>query len=345
MRYLLVVVSIFMLSYCAYALPMPVGITGVVTIDGVPADGIIVNMENLNTGEKKITVTKEIETGEHGWYIGALGANNGDIIRVYVIYNGETFEKTLTVNLSRATHYANITINTGTSQTPPPSPPPSSPLHANFTYSPLNPKVGDEVTFTDISEGDVASRTWTIDGKSFTTKIVTYTFNQSGYYTISLVVMDNFGNIDICQKAIFISPNEQNNETNETNTSQEPQKTNITLFIFVKNKNNQTLPNVKVEIYQNNTIVQIVYTNETGMAQATLPAGSYKIKAYYGTQTETKRMQFSNDGRVVFLFNPEETQPSKEEGFNWLIIAIPIVILIIVVLILIMNRRRKVWWK
>ncbi|RLJ04238.1 MAG: hypothetical protein DRP18_04955 [Candidatus Aenigmatarchaeota archaeon] len=156
--------------------------------------------------------------------------------------------------------------------------------------------------------------------------------------------MDNLSNVDICQKTIFISPNEQNNETNENNTSQEPQKTNITLFIFVKNKNNQTLPNVKVEIYQNNTIVQIVYTNETGMAQATLPAGSYKIRAYYGTQTETKRMQFSNDGRVVFLFNPEE-QPSKEEGFNWLIIAIPIVILIIVALILIMNRRRKVWWK
>ena len=187
------------------------------------------------------------------------------------------------------------------------------------------------------------SRTWTIDGNSFTTKTVTYTFTLPGYYTVSLVIMDAYGNVDIAQQTIFISTSEQSFEANETNNTNPPQKTNVTLYIAVKSRDNRTIPNAKVEIYQNNTIVQVVYTNESGVAQATLPSGSYKIKAYYGTQTETKRMEFVSDGRVVFLFNPEETPP-KTESFNWFYIIIPLIIGIIVLGIL-LWRRRKAWWK
>ena len=340
---------IILILQVAYALPQPIGVVGRIKIDGVYQDGIQVTVKNLMSGEEKTVVTQEIN-GEHGWYLTTLSGNNGDLIEVS--YNGHTNQTT--VDLDRLSQYLNLSVTTesggGESSSPSeiphvtPSPPP--PPHANFTYSPLNPKVGDEVTFIDTSEGNITSRTWTIDGNSFTTKTVTYTFTLPGYYTVSLVIMDDYGNVDICQRTIFIKSSEQGFESNESNMSQESQKANITLFILVKNKNNQTIPNAKVEIYdKNNTLVQIVYTNDTGTAQATLPSGSYKIKAYYGTQTETKRMEFANDGRVVFLFNPEET-PSEEGGFDWLSIIAPIVVVAVVVILvmLVIRNRRRAWW-
>ena len=342
---ILVIILIF-LSINSAGLPQPVGIIGRVKINGVYQDGIQITVKNLNTGEEKVVTTQEIN-GEHGWYLTTLFANNNDVLQInYGQHTNQT-----TVDLDRLSQYLNLSVTTesggGESSSPSeiphvtPSPPP--PPHANFTYSPSNPEVGDEVTFIDTSEGNITSRTWTIDGNSFTTKTVTYTFTLPGYYTVSLVIMDNYGNIDICQKNIFISPSEQSFEANETNNTNPPQKTNVTLYITVKSRDNRTIPNAKVEIYdKNNTLVQIVYTNDTGTAQATLPAGSYKIKAYYGTQTETKRMEFVNDGRVVFLFNPEEI-PSEEGGFNWWLIVIPL-ILILVIFVVWRWRKSKKWW-
>jgi len=342
---ILVIILIF-LSINSAGLPQPVGIIGRVKINGVYQDGIQITVKNLNTGEEKVVTTQEIN-GEHGWYLTTLFANNNDVLQInYGQHTNQT-----TVDLDRLSQYLNLSVTTesggGESSSPSeiphvtPSPPP--PPHANFTYSPSNPEVGDEVTFIDTSEGNITSRTWTIDGNSFTTKTVTYTFTLPGYYTVSLVIMDAYGNVDIAQRTIFISPSEQSFEANETNNTNPPQKTNVTLYITVKSRDNRTIPNAKVEIYdKNNTLVQIVYTNDTGTAQATLPAGSYKIKAYYGTQTETKRMEFVNDGRVVFLFNPEET-PSEEGGFDWWLIAIPL-ILILVIFVVWRWRKSKKWW-
>ena len=342
---ILVIILIF-LSINSAGLPQPVGIIGRVKINGVYQDGIQITVKNLNTGEEKVVTTQEIN-GEHGWYLTTLFANNNDVLQInYGQHTNQT-----TVDLDRLSQYLNLSVTTesggGESSSPSeiphviPSPPP--PPHANFTYSPSNPKVGDEVTFIDTSEGNITSRTWTIDGNSFTTKTVTYTFTLPGYYDISLVIMDAYGNVDIAQQTIFISTSEQSFEANETNNTNPPQKTNVTLYITVKSRDNRTIPNAKVEIYdKNNTLVQIVYTNDTGTAQATLPAGSYKIKAYYGTQTETKRMEFVNDGRVVFLFNPEEI-PSEEGGFDWWLIAIPL-ILILVIFVVWRWRKSKKWW-
>jgi len=346
-----ILISIILALPVASALFQPVGVIGRVKINGVYQDGVQVTIKNLNTGEEKVVTTQEVN-GEHGWYVATLSGDNGHIIQIE--YDGYT--NSTTVDLDRLSQYLNLSITTESGggenpsetpsapspSSPPPSPPPPPPpLKANFTYYPENPEAGEEVTFTDTSEGVISSRTWTIDGNTFTTKTVNYTFTLPGYYTVSLVVMDNAGNVDIAQKNIFINPSETSFETNETNNTNPPQKTNITLYITVKSKNNQTIPNAKVEIYQNNTVVQVVYTNETGVAQATLPPGSYKIKAYYGTQTETKRMEFVNDGRVVFLFNPEEMS-KPAETFNWIYV-IPIAI-IIIALVVFLRWRQKRWY-
>lgn len=344
---------ILLLLSLAYEPPMPVGISGRVLINGIPAEGIEVHLKNLNTGEEKTAITQE-----NGWYACAMSGANGHKIQGTVIYNGKEYKKTVIVDLDRTTQFLNFSIQYeetppsggggeggGTTSPPPqessPSPPPSPPpLRANFTYFPENPKVGEEVTFTDTSEGMIMSRTWTIDGKTFDTETVRYTFTSPGNYTISLVVMDAEGNLDIHQKTIYVAPIPEQNKT-ENYTQPQPQK-NITLFIEVKDKEGNPLRNARVEIYQNETLLQITYTNSTGIAEVSVPPGSYKLRASYGNQIKTKRMSFVNDGRVVFLFSPEQRE-TRHEQFNYLFL-IP-VLAIVVILIVVILRRRKPWWK
>ena len=212
-----------------------------------------------------------------------------------------------------------------TSPPPPPPAPSGSPPIANFTYTPENPLVGEEVTFIDTStdpDNDITSRTWTINGETFSEETVTYVFTEPAIYVVSLVVMDSQGNIDIIQRHVSVtSPQE-----NQTQTL--PEVTNVTLHIEAKDKNNNTLSNVKIVIYdENNTVVQTVYTNESGIATVTLPVGSYKIKAFYRDQTETKNMEFHNDGRVIFLFSPTAIEEKQgEQSNNTIFIAIPIIV-------------------
>ena len=320
------------------ALLMPVGIAGKVIIDGHPKNNIAVTIKNLDTGETITTYTRKAQSGEDGWFVCAVGGEDGHKVRAIVNYGGKTYTKEIIVDFDKTTQYINFTISTSQSGLSPSSPP-----SANFTWSPTTPKVNETVTFIDIStdpDGDIISTTWNISGQTLTGHEIEYTFKKSGNFTISLVVIDASGYIDVCQKTISISQPQQIFSQNETNNTNIPQKTNITLFIEVKDKNGNPLPNTKVEIYQNNTLVQTTYTNESGIAKIEVQSGSYKLKAFYGSQTKTKRMSFVNDGRVVFLFNPEE-QP-ETESFNWWLVIIPIIIIMSIVILIL--RGRKPWW-
>jgi len=310
---------------------MPVGIAGRVIIDGVPRNGIEVVVQNLNTGESIQTYTRQAQS-EDGWYVCAVGGKDGDTIRATVNYNGQSYSREITVDLNRTTHYINFTIT-------------SSPPSANFVWTPENPKVNETITFIDLSsdpDGDITSVNWRIEGSNFTGHTVQYSFTKSGNFSVSLIVMDSNGYIDICQKTIYVSPeinSEPPSNTDETSTNQ-TEKTNITLFIEVKDKNGNPLPHAKVEIYQNNTLVQTAYTNEDGTATVEIRPGSYKIKTSYASQIETKRMSFVNDGRVTFLFSHEEQTRTK--SFNWWWIIIPLVIVAIVMVLILRGRRP--WW-
>ncbi|RLE37571.1 hypothetical protein DRJ17_06300 [Candidatus Woesearchaeota archaeon] len=332
----------------AKALLMPIGIAGRILIDGNPTNNIVVNIKNLNTGETTTAYTRKAQNGEDGWFVCAIGGEDGHKIRATVNYGGETYVKDIIVNLNRTTHYINFSISTTSSSPPPPVPPSSSPPSANFVWSPENPRVNETITFIDVSsdpDGDIVSTNWRIDEQNFTGHSIQYTFTEAGNFTISLIVMDSKGYIDICQKTIYIAPLETSQEppsdTNETTTSNQTEKTNITLFIEVKDKNGNPLSDTKVEIYQNDTLVQVVYTNNSGVAEVEVSSGSYEIKAFYGSQIETKRMDFVNDGRVTFLLNPEEKQQPEGESYNWWwLISIPIVVIVAIVL----WKRRKPWW-
>ena len=342
----LIILLIFLIPIVRAAPPpMPVGVAGMVTIDGVPTNEVEVVVQNLNTGETIQTHTRKAQD-ENGWYVCAVGGKDGDTIRATVNYNGQSYSREITVDLNRTTHYINFTISSHTSSSS--SPREYSPPSANFIWSPDQPKVNEIVTFVDMSsdpDGDIVSTYWEIAGHNFTGHGVQYTFPESGNFTISLVVMDAKGYIDACQKTIYVAPSdspssEPPSSVNETFTSNQTEKTNITLFIEVKDKNGNPLPHAKVEIYQNNTLVQTAYTNEDGTATVEIQPGSYKIKTSYASQIETKRMSFVNDGRVTFLFSHEEQTRTK--SFNWWWIIIPLVVIAIVVILILRGRRP--WW-
>jgi PKD repeat protein len=74
--------------------------------------------------------------------------------------------------------------------------PPSQPPHADFTWLPTTPKVGETVTFDASSsydsDGSIFSYEWSFsDGGNATGKIVTHTFATGGAFSVTLNVTDN----------------------------------------------------------------------------------------------------------------------------------------------------------
>jgi len=201
------------------------------------------------------------------------------------------------------------------------------------------------VSISTDPDDDIINHTWNIEGQLFYGQMHEHIFRTSGNYDITLVVTDSMNNIAVAQKTIHVAPistQEQQNDTtesNNTNNKTNETESNITISIIIKDKNNNTLPNTPVYIYENDTLVQTAYTNDSGIAVIDLPQGSYKIKAQHGSQSETKRLSFTNDGRVTFMFSSGET--SQPEGFNWWLIIIPILVLLVLLFIV---RWRKPWW-
>ena len=82
---------------------------------------------------------------------------------------------------------------------------------ADFSYAPVDPSVGEAVTFdgtlsTDL-DGTIAAYSWDFDEDGqvdATTAIATYTFTTAGPYSVSLTVTDNTGNRDTMTYTIQI---------------------------------------------------------------------------------------------------------------------------------------------
>jgi len=83
---------------------------------------------------------------------------------------------------------------------------------ANFTYSPLNPTVGQEVTFNASDsydpDGVIVAYSWDFgDGSSEQGKIVTHYYTQEGCYKVTLTVIDNDGKTgSISQTVTVVKP-------------------------------------------------------------------------------------------------------------------------------------------
>ncbi len=80
---------------------------------------------------------------------------------------------------------------------------------AKFTYSPTNPKVGENITFTSTStdpNGTIVSWDWTFDDGSIGSgEVVTHAYAETGIYNVTLNVADNEGLCNIVWKPVKVS--------------------------------------------------------------------------------------------------------------------------------------------
>jgi gliding motility-associated-like protein len=68
---------------------------------------------------------------------------------------------------------------------------------ANFTWLPASPDVNVQVDFDNTSTGTgPLTSVWSIDGASFNTENVNYTFGTEGSYPVTLVITDANGCVD-----------------------------------------------------------------------------------------------------------------------------------------------------
>ncbi len=84
------------------------------------------------------------------------------------------------------------------------------PPDAKFSYDRSNPSVGDVVTFdgsasTD-TDGSIVFYQWNFgDGYNGTGRVVTHQYGAKGTYSVTLTVMDNYGQSDTYTKSITVS--------------------------------------------------------------------------------------------------------------------------------------------
>ena len=86
----------------------------------------------------------------------------------------------------------------------------NSPPNAKFSYTPSNPSVGSVVTFdassSNDSDGNIAFYQWDFgDGIEGTGRVVTHQYGSNGKYTVTLTVLDNYGESDTYSKVIDVS--------------------------------------------------------------------------------------------------------------------------------------------
>jgi len=347
--------------------PVPIGVGGRVMLNGNYTNNLTIDITNLNTSASQNVTTQGGGMGD-GFYACAVSAESGHIINISYLFCDTSFFNTTIADVNLTTNWLNLSINftcnnsddnTSDNDTDPPD---DHAPNSKFTYSPSEPFVNETVTFTDISsdiDDDIVTRTWTINGKSFATRKVNYSFYPADNYTISLVVMDFEGNIDIEQKTVWarlnVTVNDTLNDTtndtvnNTTNdTTNDTTNETITILIEVKDPDGNPLAETDITVFDEDDKI-IVYgtTNETGIAELNVPSGTYKIKAFYGDEDEQKEMTFTADGKVTFLFSNEEIPDVVDENylsmlinfFTNIYVIIGIIAVVIIVVVIIFIRR------
>ncbi|MEF8878829.1 MAG: C1 family peptidase, partial [Candidatus Thermoplasmatota archaeon] len=83
-------------------------------------------------------------------------------------------------------------------------------VFANFEYSPEYPHVGEEIQFTDTTEGNVAQWEWDFDGDGEVDSMKqnpTWTYNQEGKYSVHLTTWSEFGLSSNITKSVEVKEN------------------------------------------------------------------------------------------------------------------------------------------
>lgn len=78
---------------------------------------------------------------------------------------------------------------------------------ADFSWSPVNPTIGEAVTFDasdSSSAGTIANYEWSIDGQTMTGVQVTHTFSENVREAVTLTITDGQGNTDTISQTLLV---------------------------------------------------------------------------------------------------------------------------------------------
>lgn len=199
------VISLIILTYIpiTFSQEQPAPIVGYVWLGNQPAPvGLRVNVTNTNTGETWTTYT--FEHDNYTMYQVTINASDGDLIHVVLDDGKYHAENNTTVDLSLLTQWCNLTI---TGMTPP---------SADFDYFPANPKVGDNIVFTDRSydpDGEIVEWYWNFgDGTASNKQNPTHEYDEPGTYIVTLKVKDNDGLYGSISKTITVESEEEHED-------------------------------------------------------------------------------------------------------------------------------------
>jgi len=185
-KYAIVASIVFLLlSFSAAAIPPPLVIYGFVYYNGEPVADVTVEAIDENTGERISDTTDEkgfftITLGNppYEWKIGdkiVLKARKACLYgyKEFIVKSDEPIKKDISLKLY---------------------------LKANFSFSPLNPKEGEEINFTDNSTG--AQRwEWDFgDGNISYEKNPKHVYSIAGKYNVTLTIFCNGFNASITKE-------------------------------------------------------------------------------------------------------------------------------------------------
>ena len=210
---------------------------------------------------------------------------------------------------------------------------------ADFTHSPANPAIGQNVQFTDNStdpEGKIATWLWDFgDGNKSAERNPSHKFASAETYTVTLTVADDEEATNTTSKAVTVR------KLGTTLTIDVPptatQGKTITMTATLRDENGILIPNRTIEFYLlgQETWEKIGSddTGSNGVAEITYspPAtGEFQVKATFaGTQTYAE----SSNTQIVTVIPPEEAFPF------WIVVAVVVVIGITIVAAFLWKRK------
>ena len=189
-------------------------ICGFVFYDGTPAIEANVTVTDERTGEMLYNITSK-----NGYFSVSLGDmpsgwKDGDKIKIVAKKSNLVGEGIISVDENVGFQQINITMR-------------AAPM-AGFDYSPLHPLMNEKIKFYSLVNASYYY--WNFDdGNVSNEKNPEHAYKKAGNYSVTLMIKDKYGRVDVATKVIYVSP--LNNQSNFTSINKH--KNNIIVYLLI----------------------------------------------------------------------------------------------------------------